>query len=95
MLLQQKYVSNSGNEKALFKTFSLDGNIKYKHMVNMSLTINSVMKSFVFTRSKMVGIELFETDLYRFKKEIRKHNITMEFNNLLMSNMFYNYKCAE
>jgi hypothetical protein len=53
------------------------------------------MKSFISTRSKVFGFELFESDLFRFNKEMSNNNIRVKFNNQLMSDMFYNYKCAE
>lgn len=93
--LQQKYVANSGNEKALFEQFNFVWDVRYKDVVNMSLKLNSVMKSFISTRSKVFGFELFESDLFRFNKEMSNNNIRVKFNNQLMSDMFYNYKCAE
>jgi len=93
--LQQKYVANSGNEKALFEQFTFAWDVKYKDLVNMSLKLNSVMKSFISNRSKLLSFELFESDLFRFNKEMRTNNVRVRFNILFMSDMFYNYKCAE
>jgi hypothetical protein len=86
---------NSGNEKALFGQFAFAGDVKYKDLVNMSLKLNSVMKSFISNRSKLLSFELFESDLFRFNKEMKTNNVRVQFNTLFMSDMFYNYKCAE